>query len=309
MDNKPVISWIVRTYYQTNNKKPDKEKVKNYFYKIKNGVSPAEIVQEMIADQKVSTVGNCTGLQNLGNTCYMNSVIQNIISCGDFISHPDLEEFLSSYKSEKSQPGLLHYRVAQKFENFNNRHQHDSHEWFISLLDTFPDKDTESFRGTFKVDVKFDDCGHINTHDEPFISLSLPVAESLQQAWDQFHQPETVQSSCDTCKDNKIKSGTKQFSIRNFPHYLVIHWKRFNNQHRKIDQPIAVPLQFDSYKISGIVTHSGNGFGGHYTSCVRRDGHWYFCNDASVMEIREDNIVNSAKNSYMVFYEKTEMVV
>ncbi|XP_076109249.1 ubiquitin carboxyl-terminal hydrolase 2-like isoform X1 [Mytilus galloprovincialis] len=60
-----------------------------------------------------------------------------------------------------------------------------------------------------------------------------------------------------------------------------------------------------SYKLYGVVLHSGNIDCGHYYCYVmhRITLKWFKCNDSLVTPIEEKNVLNSP-NAYLLFYEK-----
>lgn len=98
-----------------------------------------------------------TGLQNIGNTCYLNSALQLLIKCSVFTKffiinkfyHSKLnnyKHFLESYSSfNVCNPNNIKIITAQKNIIFHGSDQNDSHEFLITLLDIFENAFIEEF--------------------------------------------------------------------------------------------------------------------------------------------------------------------
>ena len=107
-----------------------------------------------------------TGLNNLGNTCYLNSIIQCLSNCESFRNYLLSDEFLKlltsfKVKNNTNIKNLLIYQfyrlikkiwlsnsnelepisfkklLGEKYSIFNNYDQNDSQEVLITLLSTF----------------------------------------------------------------------------------------------------------------------------------------------------------------------------
>ena len=114
----------------------------------------------------------CSGLKNLGNTCYLNSIIQCLSNCNLFKSYLLSEQFIKDIVKNETNEEIISFSVKknlcfqlrrifshmwkytyeeQKFwkpdsfrkllsvkdDMFSNNHQHDSQEILIRLLDIF----------------------------------------------------------------------------------------------------------------------------------------------------------------------------
>ncbi|KAL8490894.1 hypothetical protein ACS0TY_022774 [Phlomoides rotata] len=152
------------------------------------------------------------GLSNLGNTCYFNSIMQNLLainSLREYFSKLDesvgslsasMRNFFLETSNEAGSKGVVNPRslfgsLCIKAPQFKGYQQHDSHELLRCLLDGLSTeelsikKDTKSSQASIThptfVDVIFGgqlsstvsclECGHTSTIYEPFLDLSLPV--------------------------------------------------------------------------------------------------------------------------------------
>jgi len=240
------------------------------------------------------------GLKNVGNTCYMNAALQLLKSVPAFVeSSRRFQMFV-----ERNDPTMPRAWVGHKHPQFRNFAQHDSHEWFLCLLDTL-DADT-AFQGTFEVTVTFNDCGHSNVHEETFVTISLPMvgqtmAESLH---DFFTCVDAVTSTCDTCSDGRKRAASKTTKILVLPTALVVHWKRFSRGGRKIKTRMATPPSMFGKRLRAVVNHVGERSGsGHYTACVATtDGKCSYISDESVLRIEEKHFFKAAEAGYYMVY-------
>lgn len=108
----------------------------------------------------------------------------------------------------------------------------------------------------------------------------------------------------------------KRTRIHRLPKIMTIQLKRWNmnlrknqriihfeNENMDISKYISCNYEENdnNYNLFGIINHSGNIFGGHYTSVVKNyNNKWYNYNDTHISEIRE-NQVKGNKN-YVLFY-------
>ncbi|EGG22430.1 peptidase C19 family protein [Cavenderia fasciculata] len=160
---------------------------------------------------KSKTIGiGIKGLQNLGNTCFFNSVLQNLTHVNmlrdAFLEFPGEEKstikstnqmtmemhhfFLKMYKQPSSivSPSGLLSEISKKSPRFRGGKQQDSHELLRYLLDGLISE--EQSASTNKRDPTYIDrifggrlisiitcfhCGNVSKTYEPFLDLSLPL--------------------------------------------------------------------------------------------------------------------------------------
>jgi ubiquitin C-terminal hydrolase len=165
----------------------------------------------------------------------------------------------------------------------------------------------------------------LSTSPEPYfmINLSLPIDNknpSLKDCFDLYVNGETLEGENAWYNENtKLKQNVqKKLIYWSMPSIMVIDIKRFNHKNQKNQIPVTFPLEnFDVsdyvvgykketyiYDLYGICNHSGNAYGGHYTSFIKNaNGKWYHFNDTSVTEITNLQELITPK-AYCLFYRK-----
>ncbi|KAL6535275.1 ubiquitin-specific protease ubp2 [Orobanche minor] len=152
------------------------------------------------------------GLVNLGNTCFFNSIMQNLLaihSLREYLFELDesvgslfgaLRKFFLETSTAAGSKGVINPRslfgsLCIKSPQFRGYQQHDSHELLRCLLDGLSTEELSARKHTESSDVSITDptfvdaifggqlsstvscleCGHASTIYEPFLDLSLPV--------------------------------------------------------------------------------------------------------------------------------------
>ena len=123
-----------------------------------------------VSDSEEQEVYGTSGLYNIGNTCYMNSIVQCLSNCSVFRSYILSNDFIPNILKDKSLPpsllkndleNYLSFQLrkiiiniwnssffsfrpisfkklfGKKIEMFQNSSQHDSQEALLCILDTF----------------------------------------------------------------------------------------------------------------------------------------------------------------------------
>jgi ubiquitin C-terminal hydrolase len=177
------------------------------------------------------------------------------------------------------------------------------------------------FSIVYKVEIVEKSSGKIiSTRYENNYTIDVALTDTdLDKCLDNHFCDETMDGENQYYDDKteSYKDVIKRTNIEMMPNILIIQLKRWNFNLRKnqrvihfdedgIDisqyKSLSCPTQDSKYSLFGIVNHSGNVFGGHYTSCVRNmNGKWYDFNDTDVKEHKGS--VKGNKN-YVLIYRK-----
>jgi ubiquitin carboxyl-terminal hydrolase 8 len=339
---------------------------------------------ELVQSKDTYTRKGLCGLTNLGNKCFLNSIIQclsNTLKLTDyFLSQKYIEDdpeqlnkrkeehfFLTSYvqllvniweTNQLLKPKSFVENLSKHIKKYYTLQQQDSHECLLYILDllhkslsyeievdingdvknendalmkfsleswkSFYEKKysfiVETFNGLLYNKIICANCTGTENVFEPYnhLSIDLPdVTNDLTSCLQSFFKNNESISSwkCPKCNNNGCMKDCKVWSI---PNYLIIHFKRFNNNGMKkrshVDFPIEdlnltkyiSPDKKDPnnyiYSLYAVNYHSGDTHGGHYWSCCRNlDDNWYLFNDGHVTKVHNSKELIT-KDAYILFY-------
>ena len=172
-------------------------------------------------------------------------------------------------------------------------------------------------------------CGYNETIFEQYNSFTLSINqnslnENLYECLDNhFNVLEQVNDwKCEKC----LEIGcVKQYKLWSLPNYIIINFKRFTSDSKKLTNHISFPLQnldltkyisknkndtnnyiYDLYAIN---YHHGDGLNtGHYTSsCKNLDNNWYNYNDGNITKYENTTNLQTqlvTNDAYILFYNR-----
>lgn len=252
------------------------------------------------------------GLKNINSICYLNVLIQSLLSCDGFVSA--IKANKEKYMYDTNVIGLLFYNIIYKMEHdididednltmskkLEFVGQNCSHEALVFIIDKLHFEkmfDIKYEKTIYCIECdditksKIDTCAMYEYFTSPkdgdFISIINRQIESSENDY-----------KCDICNKKKhvfindLISSSKIFVItfNQFEEKKIIKYKN------------VIKLSTGIYKLAAKINHIGNKDGGHYWMVRYKNNKTIAINDMNITGINDDN---NNVYTYMLFYIKT----
>ncbi|KAJ3118549.1 hypothetical protein HK098_005905 [Nowakowskiella sp. JEL0407] len=319
--------------------------------------------EELTAIKEGSDLQPCSGLRglrNMGSTCFMNVILQT------FVHNPLLK---AHFLSDKHNSALCSTRMCMAcemdklFSNFfcgdnspfgpasflhsmwishkdlASNEQHDSHEFFISVLNQIHTNCTGNtshsttdcrcvihsvFGGILQSEVICQKCGNVSNTQDPILDVSLDLrAVNREKKKSQKKKGANVVDDEDKevkynesmtlyeCLDSipielDMTPYTSKFiKLRSKKSYKKDGTTQRKNSIKQNYDPIVDCFPSHKYSLFAVVSHQGTLETGHYTSFCKSRDQWFLFDDHNVALASQAEVLNC--KAYMCFYQNEMM--
>ena len=270
------------------------------------------------------------GIKNLGNTCYMNTVLTTLFNLDPFVKYfgkTKDEDFknefcnafrdaINNYHSNTLDINELYTTIKKYIQTYNSNEQQDAHQFFLDILNQLHDnlppcfeksyfefeneESKKNFGNRLNIVSELFKGQHCNTITCQNCNYSITRYEFFFHvdiySIDDFKMSDKIhevqQYVCDKCKSNNC---IKKSKIIYYPLHIV-----FLLQNKFFEEiPNSITIGNNKYTLYSISNRVGSPKSGHFFTTIKNEsGNWVIVNDDHVSNISKMNY----KMSYMLYY-------
>jgi ubiquitin C-terminal hydrolase len=245
-------------------------------------------------------------------------------------SHEFLLDILNLFNKTLSYK--IHVDITGEVLNDTDKLTKDGLLYWKSVFENEYSQIIELFNGMTLnlVECANDNCKYeSNSIFECFNTINLNINNQgyiLDNCLDNYFSKSTIEDwKCEKCSNTGC---TKSLNLWSLPNYLIIQFKRFDNNGNKINTLIDFPIDELNltkyinpkkgdpnnyiYSLYAINYHSGNLRNGHYWSSVKNlDNEWYILNDGHVSKYNSNSDLKLqliTSDVYLLFYYRKMII-
>ena len=255
------------------------------------------------------------GFENLGNTCYFNTALQNLVHIpvmsNYFIRNPydgectftkTYSEFVKKYWT-KGQETLNIKNLLEEFQKqyprFKSREQHDVQEAIMCIIDILERAEPEVKKWFYgkKIQETVWPDGKSSNEEDFSVHLVTSSGNDMAKMLSESTDWNVIENFEDT--NGKVHHvATTRMVFSKLSQVLMISFD--TKSHVKIIENIHIGGL--EYNLIASAVHVGHQYDGHYVSFVKRRNKWFLLNDESV---QEHELPLEAGHYFMVYNLKT----
>lgn len=263
------------------------------------------------------------GIKKLSNTCYMNAVLQCLLSADVF--NTKLLSYVNN-NDNKIHPLILQYcKIITSTDNIINptnfyslisntfveHKQHCAHELIGYIMNIFTTVDDikELFYGQYKESLCCGVCNKIDIKYTDYMDIQFQIPNKtnpdIQDCFKYYCTTEKLDDMrlCSQCDKKTITY--KKIGFHKHANIAIFMFKRFNFQLGiKNNTPIRLynNINIDNkyMRLVATINHFGSLHNGHYVAQILRNNVWYMANDEVICE--SNDVLNST-SLYVALYQ------